>query len=447
MTDVLAELVEATRSRLAARRAGGHRFAAALSKPGPRFILELKRASPSEGVLRDPYDPAAIAAGYAGVADAISVVTAEHCFGGSLEHLRAVRERVAEPLLCKDFFLDPAQVVEASRYGADAVLLMLSVLDDRSWHACADAAASLGMDALTEVHDAHELQRAIALGAPIIGINSRDLRTLRVDLAVVERLAPGIPPGRIVVAESGIRSRDDVTRLARHVDAFLVGGSLMRSAEPAVAARELVHGRVKVCGLTSSDDARLAWAAGAAFGGLVFASMSPRVVTERRALEIAAATPMPLAGVFVDEDPGRIARLAESAGLAAVQLHGDESREAIVALRDILPRGCEIWKGVRMREDTDVPELEQTGADRLVLDGYRQGRHGGTGSAFAWERIPGGAIRNRIIVAGGITPGNAAAAARLGCWALDVASATEGAPGVKHPERMRRLFAALRTVT
>jgi indole-3-glycerol phosphate synthase/phosphoribosylanthranilate isomerase len=444
MTDVLAELVEATRSRLAARRAGGHRFAAALSRPGPRFILELKRASPSEGVLRDPYDPAAIAVGYAGIADAVSVVTAEHRFGGSLEHLRAVRERITEPLLCKDFFLDPGQVVEAGRYGADAVLLMLSILDDRSWRACADTAASLGMDALTEVHGAGELARAIALGAPIIGINSRDLRTLRVDLAVVERLAPDVPPDRIVVAESGVRSRADVTRLARHVDAFLVGGSLMRSPEPAVAARELVHGRVKICGLTSADDARLAWAAGAAFGGLVFASMSPRVVTERRALEIAAATPMPLAGVFVDEDAGRIARLAASAGLAAVQLHGEETREEVAALRGMLPRGCQIWKGVRMREETVVPPLEETGADRLVLDGYRQGRHGGTGTAFAWDRIPEGAIRDRIILAGGITPENAAAAARLGCWGLDVASATESAPGVKDPERMGRLFAALR---
>ena len=178
----------------------------------------------------------------------------------------------------------------------------------------------------------------------------------------------------------------------------------------------------------------------------MFASTSPRVVTERRALEVAAATPMPLAGVFVDEDAGRIARLAASVGLAAVQLHGQETKEEVAALRGMLPRGCEIWKGIRMREDTVVPALEQTGADRLVLDGYRQERHGGTGIAFAWERIPEGAARNRVIVAGGITPGNAAAAARLGCWALDVASATESAPGVKDPERMRRLFAALRAV-
>src|SRR5437660_798827 len=152
------------------------------------FIMECKHASPSAGVLRPDFDPVAIARAYAPIADAISVITDKPYFQGSLEYLRAVREAVDLPVLCKDFVVDPYQVYEARHYGADALLLMLSVLEDREFQQCMAVAEALDMDVLAEVHDEHELERAVRLGARLIGINNRDLRTLQVDLAVTERL-------------------------------------------------------------------------------------------------------------------------------------------------------------------------------------------------------------------------------------------------------------------
>ncbi|HET6546268.1 MAG TPA: bifunctional indole-3-glycerol-phosphate synthase TrpC/phosphoribosylanthranilate isomerase TrpF [Rhodanobacteraceae bacterium] len=451
MSSVLAQILERKRADVARRKAAlplarlqwrvaptTRHFAAALRRPGPRFILEVKRASPSAGRLREDFDPVAIADAYADVADAISVLTDEPFFQGSFAHLAAVRARVGQPILCKDFVFEPWQVLEARAAGADAVLLMLSVLDDAAWRECAAAAAALGMDALTEVHDEAELDRALALGAPIIGINNRDLRTLRVDTAITTRLAPRIPRDRTIVCESGIASRADVAALAGSVDAFLVGGHLMKALRIDLAARALVHGRVKVCGLTTPDDARLAWRAGASLGGVIFAQDSPRRVDEAIAAGIAAGSPLPLVGVFVDEDTRRIAALARRLALHAVQLHGDETPDAIGALRASLPCGCEIWKA--LHPHGRIPSPHSLGADRLVLDGPR----GGSGAAFDWDLLGGCDERERIIVAGGLSAANARAAQALGCHALDVNSGVESTAGVKDEAKLGGFFAALR---
>ncbi|HEV2080661.1 MAG TPA: indole-3-glycerol-phosphate synthase TrpC, partial [Allosphingosinicella sp.] len=218
----------------------------ALAKPGARFIMEVKRASPSQGTLRGDADPAALAQAYRGAADAISVLTDHPYFGGSFADLEAVRAEFDGVILCKDFMIDPRQVPEARLHGADAVLVMLSVLDDAAASQMIEEARLLGMDSLVEAHDEQEVRRAVALGAGIIGINNRNLKTLEVDLTVTERLAHLVPRDRLVVAESGIESRADVERLSGHADAFLVGSSLMRSGNPALAARALAYGRVKV---------------------------------------------------------------------------------------------------------------------------------------------------------------------------------------------------------
>jgi indole-3-glycerol phosphate synthase/phosphoribosylanthranilate isomerase len=455
MSAVLAEIVARTRADVAARRAvrpvsalerlvepTTRRLGAALARPGPRFVLECKRASPSEGVLRADLEPAAIAAAYHGVADAISVLTDVPHFGGSLDDLRAVRARTPLPVLCKDFVLGPCQVLEARAHGADAVLLMLSVLGDAAWRECAALAATLGMDVLTEVHDAAELERALRLDARLIGVNNRDLRTLEVDLGTTARLAPRIPRDRIIVSESGFRSRAEVDALAEHVDAFLVGTALMRAPRPDLAARELAFGRVKVCGLTSAADARAAHAAGASLGGVIFAPESPRRVDEAAAAEIAAGAPLPLVGVFVNEPPGRVAALAARLGLAGVQLHGEETPACVAALRGRLPAGCEIWKAVRVRGR--IPPLAETGADRLLLDGHRPGARGGAGRSFDWSLLDGHPEKRRVVLAGGLTPGNARAAHAVGCGALDVCSGVEAAPGSKDGMLLRRFFDALR---
>lgn len=413
----------------------------ALTERGLGFILECKRASPSQGTIRAGLDPLDVAAAYRPHASAISVLTDGPYFGGSFDDLRAVRAAVRQPVLCKDFVVDPYQVYEARLHGADAVLLMLSVLDDDTWRRCAEVVARLGMEALTEVHDEAEMARARALGAPIVGINNRDLRTLKVDLAVTERLARQRPAGALLVSESGVGSHADVRRLRAHVDAFLVGTTLMRAPDLSRAVRELLYGRVKVCGLTRPDDAQVAAAAGATWGGLLLAEESPRRVSAVQAAAVRAAEPaLQWAGVFVNASPAEVAHAARALALDAVQLHGEEDADTIVAVRAAVPPETEVWKAVRVRES--IPQVEA--ADRVLLDAFSKSARGGTGLTFDWRLLEGVSDRSRLIVSGGLNAARVLAADGLGAWALDVSSGVETSPGHKSPEKIHGFFAALR---
>jgi indole-3-glycerol phosphate synthase len=219
-------------------------FASALARRGelPRVIAEVKRASPSAGAIRLDADPAGVAAEYeAAGAAAVSVLTDERHFGGSLAALTEARSRVGIPVLRKDFIVDGYQLLEARAAGADAVLLIVAALDDVTLATLAADASSLGMAALVEVHDEAEARRALAAGARLIGVNHRDLATLKVDMTVFARIRPLLPETILTVAESGIRTPEDVRRMARAgADAILVGEHLMRQPSPGVALRELL---------------------------------------------------------------------------------------------------------------------------------------------------------------------------------------------------------------
>jgi indole-3-glycerol phosphate synthase/phosphoribosylanthranilate isomerase len=411
-------------------------LAAALAKPGARFILEIKKASPSGGAIRPTADPAAIARGYAGVADALSVLTDANHFGGSLGDLALARHHFDGPILAKDFFMDPRQVVEARIAGADAVLVMLSLLDDARVRDIIAEARRHGMDALVEVHDEAEMCRALALGAPLIGVNNRDLRDLSVDLSATERLAP-MAPDRLLVSESGISTRADVERLSPQVDAFLVGSSLMRSSDPAQAARELVFGRTKLCGLNCGADIRAARPA--AFAGFVFVPGSPRHVTADEAAPLAGTarkSGMLPVGVFRDAPLSVVTDIATLLNLHAVQLHGHEDVEYVRALRRELPETCEIWTALSVGREA----LTNRGGDRLVFDNAE----GGSGRTFDWALLKGHPSLRRAIVAGGIGPHNAGAAQRLGAYAIDVGSLLDCRPGQKSPEKIAAFFESLR---
>jgi indole-3-glycerol phosphate synthase len=208
---------------------------------GVALIAEVKKASPSAGLIRQDFDPVHIARAYErGGAACISVLTDERFFQGSLAHLRLVRSAVDLPLLRKDFILDPVQVLEARALGADAYLLIAAALAEGELGKLLAAGRELGMDALVEVHDEGDLGVALEAGADLIGINNRDLRTFQVGLDVTERLAPLVPAGVVVVAESGIRTCADVRRLkACGIRAVLVGEALMRAADIEAATREL----------------------------------------------------------------------------------------------------------------------------------------------------------------------------------------------------------------
>lgn len=411
-------------------------LAAALARPGARFVMEVKRASPSFGVLREAADPAAIARAYAGVADAISVLTDGPYFGGALEDLAAVRSAYDGPILAKDFIVDPRQIAEARLHGADAVLVMLCVLDDHAAAAAMREADRLGMDALVEAHDESEVRRAVALGARLIGINNRDLATLEVDLAVTERLAHLVPRDRILVAESGVAGRADVERLAGHADAFLVGSALMRAADPGAAARALAFGRVKVCGLTNAADLDMAARAGATYAGLVMVPGTPRAVSPAAAEAILSASRAKtrIVGIFRNEDPANVTAAARRLGLHAVQFHGSEE---VGAYRASLPEETEIWAAAQVGAGMPDP---RAGADRILFDSGP----GGTGRAFDWSRVAGRPDLGHGLLAGGLSPANARAASRLGAFALDVGSGVEAVPGWKDSNRLAAFFEALR---
>jgi len=262
VADVLAEICAEKRAHVAQRKAArpesGLRALAAEAAPVRPFaaalehqvtqgryglIAEIKKASPSRGLIRADFDPAALAQAYeAGGATCLSVLTDTPYFQGSDDHLRAARAACKLPVLRKDFILDPYQIVESRALGADCILLIMAALDDGAARDLAAAAGELGLDVLVEVHHHAELDRALRIKARLIGINNRNLKTLKVDIRTTEELAPLVPPGRIIVGESGIAGPADLDRLAAFgARCFLVGESLMRAGDVTAATRRLLR--------------------------------------------------------------------------------------------------------------------------------------------------------------------------------------------------------------
>ncbi len=383
------------------------RFADVLRAPGLTAIAEVKRRSPSAGDLRPDADPAALAAAYerAGAA-AVSILVDER-FGGTWDDLRAARAAAGLPLLAKGFFSTEADLRTARESGADAALLLLRDLDDATARRLMDTAATLGLETLVEAHDADELDRAVALGAPVIGINARDLSTFEIDRAEQLRLVAGAPRDRVVIAESGIASRAQgaAAELAG-ADAILVGSTLMRAADPGAKLAELLsRPLVKVCGLTREEDVTAVAEAGADMVGFVLAEGSPR----RADRILPVSDTLLTVAVVVGE--------AETDGADLVQLYPRE--EGKVRGRDAVL----LREGEKVATVVDLPWQED---DPAHLERART-------------------TEGRLMLAGGLGPENVRAAIEaVRPWAVDASSSLESSPGVKDHDRVRAYVEAAR---
>ena len=416
---------------------------------GNRFIMECKSSSPSLGMIREHYEPGAIARVYSRYASGISVLCEPDRFGGDYDHLATVASSTHLPVLCKDFIIDEVQIHAARYFGADAILLMLSVLSDEEYAALADVAARYDLDILTEVIDEEEVERAVRLGANIFGINHRNLHDLSIDLDRSARLAALLPDDAVVVSESGIRDAETVRRLGGHSNGFLVGSQLTSQPDVDLAARELVYGPNKVCGLTSPTAAQAAAAAGAVYGGLIFDESSPRNVSRETAEQIIAAE-RGLKYVAVSRRASGFAELLLD-GVVAVQIHApyqgsvEAERNLIAAVRAEVD--CEVWRAVSMTSvDGEVATAIAGDVDKLVLDSGE----GGTGTTFDWANVPAEA-KQRSLLAGGLSPDNIADALTVGCLGLDLNSGVEYPAGAgewagrKDAGAIRRAFATIRS--
>ncbi len=417
-------------------------FLAALKAPNCQFIFECKKASPSKGLIREDFDLDAIAKVYQRHAACISVLTDNKYFQGEFAYLSQVRSQVTQPVICKDFFIDPYQVYLARYYGADAILLMLSVLDDDTYRTLSALAKQYDMTVLTEVSNEEEVARANALGAELIGINNRNLRDLSTDLDTTARLRPLIHDKATVISESGIYSYQDVKRLSPLCDGFLVGSSIMMQKDIEAACRDLTLGQNKVCGLTNTQDASAAYQAGSRYGGLIFAKASPRYVDFDTAKAIMHAEPrLDYVAVVTTNRADEISKLVDALNVHAVQLHGEPSPSEIEEIVATVGDKVTSWlaKDGQDAKNATLPK----GIARFVFDAKAASQFGGTGTTFDWQTLNDTQVP--YMLAGGINPDNCQAASALGALGLDLNSGVETAPGKKSATHLNTVFTLLRS--
>lgn len=379
----------------------------ALARPGLAAVAEVKRRSPSAGELRPDADPAALAVAYERAGAAVVSILVDARFGGSWDDLRAARAASRVPLLAKGFFSADEDLRTARDAGADAALLLLRDLDDEAARKLMAVADDLELDVLVEAHDEEELTRAVALDAPVIGINSRDLATFQIDRQAQLDLVAGAPRERIVVAESGIESRAQAAAAElAGADAILVGSALMRARDPATKLADLIaRPLVKVCGLTREEDVAVAAEAGADMAGFVLEDASPR-----RAQRVLPVPESMLSVAVVVGEPG-------DHGADLVQLYRAEpgrvrGRDAV-----LLRQGRQVARVV------DLPWGED--------------------DSTHFERAR--TTEGRVMLAGGLGPENVREAiAAVRPWAVDASSRLEREPGVKDHARVRAYVEAAR---
>jgi indole-3-glycerol phosphate synthase/phosphoribosylanthranilate isomerase len=439
---ILAEILAAKRARLArgevpasgsaALPSDGARFLGAL-RNRPAVIAEIKHRSPSAGLLLPDASRRIeeVASAYRrGGAAALSVVVEEDHFGGDPSWIPRAKAASGLPVLMKDFVVDESQLDLACSLGADAILLIVAALSDGELDRLHRAARQRGLAVLVETHDGEEVRRALAVSPEAVGVNARDLRTFSVDLGAVEEAGREIPSGTLRVAESGVKTAGDVTRLgAAGFSAVLVGESLLRSGDGAKAIRYLLGQgttEVKVCGVTREEDVESCLALGVDWLGLVFAPRSPRRLSPERGRTLAerARGVKGVVAVFSGNTREEMRAVAGFVRPDAVQLSDPPGTAEP-------PAGPLLWQTVAVGRDPLDQALSWPG-DALHFDSAVAGRTGGTGAAFDWSLILRLRVRRPFVLAGGLDASNVGDAIRAARpFAVDVASGVESSPGIK----------------
>jgi indole-3-glycerol phosphate synthase/phosphoribosylanthranilate isomerase len=455
---------------------------------GVKIIAEFKRRSPSAGTIRSDLSATDVATRYErSGACAISVLTDEQYFGGSILDLSAIRESTALPLLRKDFIIDEIQIYEAAAVGADAVLLIAAALDDGALAKLrATAEDELGLDAVVEVHTLEELHRAVTTGTKLIGVNNRDLRTFRTSWKTSERLIAEAPRDRIMISESGLQNPKSLRHLrALGFRGFLIGEALMRAPDPEAALRDFIAGaedqpslqiscshrpvagpagfptahsavatadrsngiQIKICGVTTATDARACVELGADMIGFNFYPASPRYIEPTIVRGIADTLPARTCavGVFVDADPAEIRELAKTAGVRCVQLHGHITPESCneLAREFRVIRALSTDTRFEPEHAAVFPECD------VLVDAYHPELRGGTGQTCDWSAARAAMRYTRfLILSGGLDAQNVGRAiAAVTPHAIDVCSGIESAPGVKDHRALEQFISAVRAAS
>ena len=444
----------------------GFPFEAALRQQDFNFICEVKKASPSKGIIAEHFPYLEIAKEYevAGAA-AISVLTEPDFFKGDKTYLQEIASTVKIPVLRKDFIIDEYQIYQAKVWGASAILLICACLDVPTLTKFRELADSLGLSSLVEAHDEHEVQMAIDCGARIIGVNNRNLKDFTVDVQNSVRLRNLVQDDVIFVSESGLETPEDIQVLRdNNIGVALMGETFMRSPNK-IEKLAYLYGptyytpKVKMCGISKVETIPAVVEAKPDYMGLVFASSKRQVTVDQaktlveelhkqytkrynNGAEQSNDDEIKTVGVFVNETLENLVSIAKEANLDAVQLHGDEDEAFIQSLKE--RTNVEVWKAVQIRSAADAEVWIDSSADMLLFDAYHKDERGGTGEVFDWTSLD--EFERPFMLAGGIDGTNVARAIRtVRPYGIDISSGIE-TEGVKDNEKIKAFTNIVRTI-
>lgn len=448
----------------------GFPFEAALRQQDFNFICEVKKASPSKGIIAEHFPYLEIAKEYevAGAA-AISVLTEPDFFKGDKKYLQEIASTIKIPVLRKDFIIDEYQIYQAKVWGASAILLICACLDVPTLTKFRELADSLGLSSLVEAHDEHEVQMAIDCGAHIIGVNNRNLKDFTVDVQNSVRLRNLVQDDVIFVSESGLETPEDIQVLRdNNIGVALMGETFMRSPNK-VEKLAYLYGptyytpKVKMCGISKVETIPAVVEAKPDYMGLVFAPSKRQVTVDQAKILVSELHKqyanrynrnviqwsndvvqefIKTVGIFVNETLDNLVTIATEVNLDAVQLHGDEDEAFIQSLKE--RTNVEVWKAIQIRSAADAEAWIDSNADMLLFDAYHKDERGGTGEVFDWSCLD--EFERPFMLAGGIDSTNVARAIRtVRPYGIDISSGIE-TEGVKDDEKIKAFTNIVRTI-